>query len=416
MLCIRTTGDYKNHVVACKEITFEEFKKMASDTLRRGKIWRKKCTLWVVILCLPGALRVAGGDNPHPPKFVGSQSCSSSSCHGGAAVKQNEFTIWSKQDFHRERPVARLETRRAEVITEAMGIGSPLQANSCTICHAPLQTVPAEQLAPEIKVIEGISCENCHAPAENWLRSHTRKDWTTADRVQAGMRDLKNLYVRANTCVACHQNVEFGIRHAGHPELIFELDGQCAAEPRHWQKSGDKPGPQIWLVGQAVALREISWQLSRETGANPSLHGQWEGLLWLMQLTGQVENHLPTLDSSGKESYQQVQQWSDELAKAAANLNWSEDLTRKCLNSLAETGEAFAAHEATAAIQARRAERLVLALDRLLQGSGRADASSELNHKLDRLFADVQSLSDFNAAQFAQHLNEFHTSLALASN
>ena len=40
-------------------------------------------------------------------------------------------------------------------------------------------------------------------------------------RVGAGMRDLRNFYVRANTCVACHQNVDQELRTAGHPLLTF---------------------------------------------------------------------------------------------------------------------------------------------------------------------------------------------------
>lgn len=392
--------------MAWKEITDGIEQKITSATIRKS--------FFAICITVPPLL-AAAADSPPPPKFVGAQSCSSSSCHGGAAVKQNEYTLWFKQDFHRERPVARLETRRAEVITEALGLSHPMQVQSCTVCHAPLQTVPAAQVGPDVKVLEGISCENCHGPAENWLRPHTRQDWTTADRVRAGMRDLKNLYVRANTCVACHQNVNHELRKAGHPELIFELDGQCAAEPRHWQKSLDKPGPQIWLVGQAVALREISWQLSLETEADPSLRAQWEGLLWLMQTTSRLTPHLPAWPGAKSGNLPGVQQWSDDLARAGANLTWSGSMTRQCLETLAGTGGEFTAHEPAIPIQARRAERLVLALDRLLQDAGNAAANPEASQKLDRLFADVQSLPDFDPARFARHLNEFHTSLGHVS-
>jgi hypothetical protein len=328
------------------------------------------------------------------PKFLGAQSCAAGSCHGGGAVKHNEFTLWSRRDFHHERPVALLETRRATVIADALGIAHPLQDKSCTACHAPLQTVPPDRLAPEANIMEGVSCENCHAPAQNWIRSHTRTDWTTADRVFAGMRDLKNLYVRANTCVACHQNVDFNLRRAGHPELTFELDGQCAAEPRHWQKSADKPGPQIWLVGQAVALREMTWQLSRETVEDQNLREEQAGLLWLMQT---VEN----VDAA------HVGQWSDDFAKATANLAWSDDLTRDCLTKLASAGDAFADSNVPVPVRARRAGRLVLALDRLL-----ISPAPKLSQALDRLFADAQSIPDFDPEKFARHLNEFHAALA----
>ena len=64
------------------------------------------------------------------------------------------------------------------------------------------------------------------------------------DRTAAGMRDLQNLYVRANICVACHQNVDADILKAGHPELIFELDGKSVAEPKHWSAEKNGNGAQ----------------------------------------------------------------------------------------------------------------------------------------------------------------------------
>lgn len=383
-----------------------------------GRILRLISTLaWAALLQLT-ASPPAFADEPGgvAPKFLGAQGCAASSCHGGAGNNQNQFTVWSKADFHHERPVALLETRRSTVIAEALKIDDPVRSGRCTVCHAPLQTVSPDQLGHDARIIEGVSCECCHAPAENWLRSHTRKDWTTADRVSAGMRDLRNLYVRANTCVACHQNVDADLRQAGHPQLIFELDGQAVSEPKHWRKSEDKPGPQIWLVGQAVALREITWQLSRENSADKTLRDQLEGLLWIMQPVCAKESQLPRFDpgfySAEGGDLPRIHQWGDDLAKAAADLVWSEDQTRGCLAALADTGGSFADKTVSTQIHARRAERLVLALDRLAGGVGKLSASPQLNATLDRLFADVQSLPDFDPSQFAEHLNEFHTNLA----
>jgi hypothetical protein len=355
----------------------------------------------VVVLCFVAARLFASDTDSSVPKFLGAQSCSSSSCHGGAGNNKDQFTIWSKRDFHYERPVALLETRRSAVIAENLKIADPTRNERCTVCHAPFRTVPSQRLSAEANAIEGVSCETCHAPAENWLRAHTRTDWTTADRVCAGMRDLRNLYVRANTCVACHQNVDFDLRRAGHPELTFELDGQAVTEPKHWRKSEDKPGPQIWLVGQAVALREISWQLARDTNSDASLRNQWEGLLWVLQ-------RLPSFTLQDRD-LDHVQKWSDQFARSSADLVWSDAQTRQCLDSLADTSDTFADTRVPRQVQARRAERLVLALDRL-------SSNPKLNQPLNALFADVQSLPDFDPNQFAKHLSEFHTILGNVSN
>ena len=114
------------------------------------------------------------------PKFLGAQSCSTSGCHGGADDKSRQYTVWVKYDVHHERPFATLTTARSERIAETLKLGNPTQAARCTVCHAPMQTVPAERLDKAVKISDGVSCENCHGPAENWIRSHTRKDYTHA--------------------------------------------------------------------------------------------------------------------------------------------------------------------------------------------------------------------------------------------
>ena len=343
------------------------------------------------------------------PKFLGSQSCSASSCHGGAGEKSKQYTIWSTHDFHHARPYATLETARSERLAEVLRIANPTQSTRCTVCHAPFATVPAERLARDVTVTEGISCESCHGPAENWIRSHTRPDYTHADRVASGMRDMHSLYVRANTCVACHQAVDPEIRAAGHPELIFEMDGQSAKMPRHWSKVNDKPGPQIWLVAQAVAFREQDWQLFREKISPANAPGYSLGIMWVVDRSATALGmDLP----KGNLSAEFLRMKVDQFAKDVAQLDWTEMQTRKCLSALSATSPDFRDASASAGVQARRAERLVLALDRLTAGLDVTRTNSAVNQSLNKLFADAQSLPDFNPIQFANDLNTFHSSVA----
>jgi hypothetical protein len=345
------------------------------------------------------------------PKFLGAPSCSSSSCHGGAGANKDQFLVWSKYDYHHTRPYATLETARAEHIAEALKLGEPTRNPACTACHAPLQTVPVVRLSQGLRIADGVSCESCHGPGEQWLRGHTRHDWSHADRVRDGMRDLRNLYVRANTCVACHQTLARDIRQAGHPELLFELDGQAVSQPKHWRTADDKPGAQIWLVGQAVALREMSWQLAQEKASDENLAARWAALVWLLQLAGKTDGHWPAIELNANaptaERAMEVHRWSDQFAKAIADIHWPQELTRKCLALLVKTGDAFGDPKVSGSIQTRRAERLVLGLDRLTSGLG---AATKLGPLLDNLFEDVQSLPDFDPPQFAKHLQEFHAS------
>jgi Cytochrome c554 and c-prime len=363
-----------------------------------------------VLLAL-GAVQSFGADTISngavPTKYLGAASCSSSGCHGGGGEHQNQFLVWSLKDFHSERPFATLTTARSKQIADALDIVNPAADNRCTSCHAPLLQVPVSLRGEDFKVSEGVSCESCHGPAEDWLRSHTRPDWTHADRVFAGMRELRNLYVRANTCVACHQTVELPLLKAGHPELIFELDGQSVSEPKHWREQTNWNGAQTWLVGQAAALREMSWQLTRSSERDAKLVARCEALLWLLSRLDGVNPELPKLSGLLSESavldYPAVQSAADGLARSAAAINWSDAMTRSMLKALAGLSPDFRQREIPTSQQARRAERLVLALDRLTASAPQPAANASLNE----LFKLAQSLPDFDPVRFSAAVGEF---------
>jgi hypothetical protein len=354
------------------------------------------------LFALANVASARANSNPAHDRFLGMNSCSSSSCHGGAGENKNQCVIWSKRDFH-SRAFATLTTARSERLAEVLKIKSAVSDATCTSCHAPFQTVPEFEQAEKLDITVGVSCESCHGPAENWLRSHTRPDFTHADRVNTGMRDLKNLYVRANTCVACHQNVSSNLLAAGHPELIFELDGQAVSEPKHWRESTNWNGAQTWLVGQAVALREISWQLSK-TLDDKKLRDKWNALLWLLE-------KVPSAKESQSIDPAATQFWSDELARKTSAANWSPNSTRDILNLLAKTADDFRSKKVSQAVHARRAERLVLALDRLILASA-PKLKSATDAELNELFSLVQSLPDFDPQKFAATLEKFSAKIA----
>jgi len=337
-----------------------------------------------------------------PARFTGSPGCATSLCHDGAGELRHQNTIWQKQDIH-SRTYNTLVNGRSAQIAAALKIPDATTNTRCTTCHAPFQNVAKAAFLNEItQPAEGVSCESCHGPAEKWIRSHTRSDFTHRDRVLAGLRDLNHLYVRANSCVACHQTVEPALLAAGHPELLFELDGQAVAEPKHWREKDGWHGPKAWLVGQAVALREMSAQLTKEKTAGEKLTAPWAGALWLLQQLDGLNPALPSLKSAT--SATQAHAAADALARRAAELEWSRELTRQVLQRLARTHTEFANTRISQAQHARRAERLVLALDRLTAPLDKA-ALARLEPELKELFSLAQSRPDFKPAAFAQVLD-----------
>jgi len=327
-------------------------------------------------------------------KYTGAMSCQSSSCHGGAGPKSNQNLVWTKSDFH-ARAYAILTTSRSARIAESLKIASAPESSRCTVCHSPFQAVPPGQLAKSVHSDEGVSCESCHGAASGWIRSHTRKDFTHRDRVNDGMRDLKGSYARANVCVACHEVIDPAILEAGHPPLIFELDSQLVSEPPHWKGEDSWAVPRAWLAGQAVALREQSWRLSKGEGSVPRL----KALLWLFQQASKYD--LGVSIPPALPNYAQVQHWADDVARSADGKPWG---ASDCLKLLKGLAGADIASPDTAAEQVSRAEVLVQALDRLAVALKKNGKSLEgIDPALNTLFTDVRDPHAFDPTQFAQH-------------
>lgn len=340
--------------------------------------------------------------------FVGSTGCKSSSCHGGAGEKRSQYITWSRQDFH-TKAYAVLLNARSERIAESLGIGAAESSARCTVCHSPLRFVAPSRLARTVQPNEGVSCEACHGAAGNWLRGHTRNDWTYSTRVSAGMRDLRNIYLRANACVACHQNIEGELLQAGHPDLFFELDGQSVAEPKHWRDEQPWNGLREWLTGQAVALREMSWALRNNSQPDRHSIARWDGLTWLcatVTSSGSIPSPVtPPSDNPASEEFSLAQNESDALARRAIEMNWSEPAARTMLGALASLNGEFRAKAKTTDLLAQRAKRLVLALDRLMHALNQnCNGCLTIDSELKQLFQDVRTLDAFDASAFADHL------------
>jgi len=348
-------------------------------------------------------------------QFVGVAGCKSSSCHGGAGETRSQCLTWLQKDFH-ARSYAILTNARSARIAETLGLPVAQESNRCTVCHSPFQSVAATRLAPTAHPDEGVSCESCHGAAESWLRGHTRKDWNYAMRVTAGMRDLKSFYVRANTCVACHQNLDSDIAKAGHPELTFEPDGQSVAEPKHWRDDDPSSGLRAWLGGQAVALREMSWALSKNETPDAEATAKWKGLAWLLAKATAQQTDLPIIDQpTGATSpavFSSAQEQADLLARRAAESRLSNDFAQQLLRALAATDSEFVISKETSHdLLFRRAQRLVLALGRLSNAVSSEPPGTAKNPALTQLFDDVRSRADFQAPRFVEHVRNLRATI-----
>ena len=203
---------------------------------------------------------------------------------------------------------------------------------------------------------------------------------------------------------------------AGHPDLFFELDSQSIAEPKHWQDDDAWNGLREWLTGQAVALREMSWNLARDPLTDAWSIARWDGLAWLCATATSAaaisSPILPPPSAPARSDFTNTQTAADALAQRAATSNWTEGSARNLLTALASVDGEFSAKAAPLPVLAQRAKRLVLALDRLAYA---LDKNRSFKLKTDAemkaLFEDVKVLDSFDPAAFAAHLKALRTVL-----
>ena len=212
-----------------------------------------------------------------PFAYIGAGSCSSSSCHGSPGVRtatrvpQNEHTIWAIRDEH-ARAYGHLLGDRSRLIARNLKLDRPPEkAALCLDCHA--LNVPEARRGRTFELADGVSCESCHGPGEQWIGPHTTRDWSHARSVELGMIDTKDPLVRAEICSSCHvgtsrRSVTHRLLAAGHPELVFEMQWATASMPRHWRESNEEPffATRLWAVGEAVHLRDQLARAARAAG------------------------------------------------------------------------------------------------------------------------------------------------------
>jgi len=165
---------------------------------------------------------------PSPHKTIGPSNCG---CHG----TQNDW--WSKnkhnesaQPFLNDDPkrvkIARLYGISADDMKTGKGI--------CMECHG---TVVSGKEKREVD--DGVSCENCHGPAGDFVKAHNDGVKLLPVAFQNGMRELAKLDVRAQTCTGCHYVTEPRLISAGHPsnESFDYVKGM--EEIKHWKAPND---------------------------------------------------------------------------------------------------------------------------------------------------------------------------------
>jgi Cytochrome c554 and c-prime len=244
-------------------------------------------------------------------KYLGNASCAGAKCHtADKATEQSgrligdENNIWDSGDPHqhawdsldkgyvRKRPDG--TTYKTADMLAKLKIDDATASAKCLTCHA--TNAPADQRGDKFRLQTGVSCEACHGPAEKYNDPHAKAGWTDQKRKeigaqglfdQFGLVDTSNLAARANTCVACHLQIDKELVDAGHPPLKYDQyayntiiykyykyydanpDNNNDANPdlTHWvDPSGVAFTAKLWATGLAAA-RDAAKANAQQWGA-----------------------------------------------------------------------------------------------------------------------------------------------------
>ena len=141
----------------------------------------------VLVLALTFSAR--GADH----NYIGASKCKV--CHM-SPKKGAQFGKW--QESTHAKAFETLGTPAAkEAATKAGVSGNPQEAAQCLKCHVAGADAPAAQKVSKYDAAEGVTCESCHGPGEDYAPMSVMKDKEAA--VAAGL-----VMPTVETCKSCH--------------------------------------------------------------------------------------------------------------------------------------------------------------------------------------------------------------------
>jgi hypothetical protein len=127
--------------------------------------------------------------------FIGVKRCGS--CHK-KELYGDQVAAW-RRDVHAKAYQTLLEPRSSEVAKGAGVTAPPAEAPECLACHVTAHGVATAKLVYELDPGDGVQCESCHGPGQDY-----RKKKIMSDPELAASKGLWNAAEDEAVCTACH--------------------------------------------------------------------------------------------------------------------------------------------------------------------------------------------------------------------
>lgn len=129
---------------------------------------------------------------PMRHNYVGVDMCKL--CHKQKELG-NQYDKWTSTAHSKAFYV--LESPAAREIAASLGIDNPQQSGKCLRCHASCYGFTEECVSKDLRVEDGVQCESCHGPGEEYMYLEVMEDLKEA--VAAGL-----VMPTEDTCRKCH--------------------------------------------------------------------------------------------------------------------------------------------------------------------------------------------------------------------
>jgi len=127
-------------------------------------------------------------------KYGGLSTCKA--CHSSAKMGGEEYKAYEKSKH--AAAFKTLSTDKAKEVAKAAGVADPTKDPKCLKCHTTAYG-KKDQQGEKYSAEEGVTCEACHGPGENYKSMPVMKDH--AKSVAAGL-----LVPNEKTCLECHND------------------------------------------------------------------------------------------------------------------------------------------------------------------------------------------------------------------
>lgn len=107
----------------------------------------------------------------------------------------DQYEVWVNTSH--SKAFYTLETPEAREIAAKLGINDPQQSDKCLRCHSTCHVFTEEKVAEDLRIEDGVQCESCHGPGEEYMYLEVMEDLEDAKAMGLVMPTEE-------TCRKCH--------------------------------------------------------------------------------------------------------------------------------------------------------------------------------------------------------------------